>query len=92
MNLIGRLQKVSDAYCAKVDLRREQVSYRIFADQRRMGLVFGGESGLTVANYEKAMLWFASNWPEALPWPEGVERPELDDEPRQVAETAGAAA
>jgi len=92
MNLIGRLQTVSDAYCAKLELRREQVSYRIFADQRRLGLVIAGDSGLTVANYEKAMMWFASNWPEALAWPDGVERPQYDTPAGQGAEPAGAAA
>ena len=86
MNLIGRLQTVSDAYCELRQLRREQVSYRIFADQRRLGLVFGGESGLTVANYEKAMGWFSANWPEGDGWPADVERPaqaELSTEPAQ---------
>lgn len=77
MNLISRLQIVSDAYCEAVALRREQISYRLFADQRRLGDVFSDRRGMTVASFEKAMLWFASNWPEGLDWPEGVERPEL---------------
>jgi len=79
MNLIGRLQTVSDAYCAKLQLRREQASYQIFNDQRRLGTVFAREGGLTVANFEKAMNWFAANWPEDLEWPKGVERPEPQD-------------
>lgn len=77
MNLIGRLEIVTDAYCAAAGLRREQVSYRVFSDQRRLGLVLGGEAGITVANFEKAMQWFASNWPADAAWPEGVERPEV---------------
>lgn len=77
MNLIGRLEIISDRYCALTELRREQVSYRVFADQRRLGLVISGGAGMTVANYEKAMLWFAANWPEGVAWPEGVERPEF---------------
>lgn len=77
MNLIGRLETLSDRYCALSDLRREQVSYRIFADQRRLGLVIGGGAGMTVANYEKAMQWFAANWPTHAAWPEGVERPRV---------------
>lgn len=76
MNLIGRLQTVSDAFCAQCQLRREQVSYRIFSDQRRLGLVFAGESGLTVANYERAMRWFSDHWPDGLDWPVDAERPE----------------
>ena len=86
MNLIGRLQTVSDAYCDLRQLRREQVSYRIFADQRRLGLVFGGGSGLTVANYEKAMGWFSGNWPEEAEWPTDVERPAPAEQSIEAAE------
>lgn len=90
MNLLGRLQIVSDRYCAAAGLRREQVSYQVFRDQRRLESVFVGGAGLTVANFEKAMLWFASNWPEGLAWPEGVERPEPAGQGAAVADEAAA--
>lgn len=77
MNLIGRLQTLSDLYCQHTALSRGQVGYQVFRDQRRLDQVFSGSAGLTVANYEKAMRWFAANWPADLAWPEGIERPEV---------------
>lgn len=87
MNLIGRLQKVCDDYCSHTGLRREQVSYQVFRDQRRLSGVFAGERGLTVESYENAMRWLSENWPEGLDWPADVERPGSD-----VGATSGAAA
>lgn len=75
MNLIDRLHSVVDRYCTATGFRREQVSYRIFSDQRRLGLVIEGEKGMTVASFERAMTWFSANWPADLDWPEGIERP-----------------
>ena len=93
MNLIARLQRVADAYCAAASLRLEQASYQIFRDQRRLSAVFGGQRGLTVASYESAMLWFAENWPTQLEWPEGIERPVSGtDEVRPATHEHGAAA
>lgn len=80
MNLIGRLQLIADCYCAATAMRREQVSYRIFSDQRRLGLVVEGEKGMTVASFERAMIWFSANWPAELAWPEGIERPRVPAE------------
>lgn len=92
MNLIGRLQTVSDCYCAQATAPRERVSRVLFGDQRRLDAVFSGSAGLTVANFEKAMLWFSANWPEALAWPEGIERPFPADEIEVAAVTAEGAA
>lgn len=74
MNLIGRLLTVSDTFCA-AGLSREQQSYRIFRDQRRLGRAFAGEADLRLQSYEQAMAWFAANWPADLAWPDGIERP-----------------
>lgn len=29
----------------------------------------------TIDTYDKAMRWFSDNWPDDLPWPEGIFRP-----------------
>jgi len=29
----------------------------------------------TVRTYQKALIWFAANWPEDAAWPDGVPRP-----------------
>lgn len=35
-----------------------------------------GGGSCTIDTYDKAMCWLSDHWPEATPWPEGVERPE----------------
>lgn len=34
----------------------------------------------TIATYDKAMHWFAKNWPVDRPWPDGIERPQAAPE------------
>ncbi len=76
MNLIGRLAIVSDAFTAAGGLSRDQQSYQIFHDQRRLERAFTGSVDLRLQSYERAMNWLAANWPKDAQWPEGVERPE----------------
>ena len=68
----------SDIYCTAVGLSRSRVSTVIFNDGKALDRIAAG-GDLTTRSFEKAMLWFAFNWPEATPWPEGVERPEFGD-------------
>lgn len=75
MNLIGDLRTVCDAYCLSASMKREQVSYQVFKDQRRLDRVFAGTQGLTVKSYEAAMSWLAEHWPDEAVWPEGIVRP-----------------
>ncbi len=97
MNLIGRLQTLCDLYCSVAAVPRTRVSRVIFADQRRLDLVFHGRTSLTTRSFERAMAWFSANWPEGLAWPDGVERPASDAAnadalPADAPATEGAAA
>jgi hypothetical protein len=76
MNLIAKLLTLSDAYSTKTGVNLRLLSDRIFSDRRRLENLQAGSADLNTRSFEKAMLWFAANWPEDLDWPEGVERPE----------------
>jgi hypothetical protein len=89
LTLTDRLLKVADAYCAKVGRSRARISTIIFGSGDRIDGVASGKD-INTRSYERAMVWFSSNWPEDLGWPEGVERPEPGAEP--VAEANEAAA
>lgn len=70
------LIETADAYCGAASLSRSRVSTIVFNDGKALDRIASG-GDLTTRSYERAMLWFASNWPEGLDWPQGVERPEL---------------
>jgi hypothetical protein len=36
-----------------------------------------GGAGCSVDTYLKFKQWFSDNWPEEVPWPEGVDRPNI---------------
>jgi len=77
MALTEKLLLVSDTYCAAVRRSRSRISTIIFSAGDRIDGVAVGKD-INTRSYEKAMAWFASNWPEGLAWPEGVERPEFE--------------
>lgn len=68
----------SAAYCEAKGLSRSRVSTLVFNDGKALARIAAG-GDLNTRSFEKAMLWFAFNWPDATPWPEGVERPEYGD-------------
>ena len=89
MTLTDQLLLVSDAYCAAVNRSRSRISTIVFGGGDRIDGIARGKD-LNTRSFEKAMQWFASNWPEAVAWPEGVIRPDLVEV--DAAQTPGAAA
>lgn len=72
--MTARLLALSDAYSAKTGMSRSRISTIVFNDGKALGRIADG-GDLNTRSFEKAMLWFASNWPEGLEWPAGIERP-----------------
>jgi hypothetical protein len=87
LTLCDRLILTADAYCAAVGRSRSRISTLVFGDGMRLDGIARGKD-IQTRNYERAMRWFAENWPEGVAWPEGVERPD----PEQAAPRPGAAA
>jgi hypothetical protein len=93
MNLIAQLLSLAEAYSAATGVNLRLLGDRIFGDRRRFEALKAGTADLNTRSFEKAMLWFSANWPEAIDWPDGIERPEPKDEAaRQAVEGQGAAA
>lgn len=75
MSAIAKLLIVAGAYCAATGLSRARVATLVFNHGAKFDLIEAGKD-LNTRSYEKAMLWFASNWPDGAAWPEGIDRPE----------------
>lgn len=66
---------LADALSAATERTRGSISIAIFDDHSRIdGLAAGRD--LTTASAERALNWFAANWPEGLDWPESIPRPD----------------
>ncbi len=92
MTLTEQLLRVSDVYCAAVNRSRSRISTIVLGGGDRIDGIASGKD-LNTRSFEKAMLWFASNWPEGVDWPEGVERPDLPaPEAEDSTQASGAAA
>lgn len=89
MTLTASLIKVCDAYCSETRLSRGRLGTLVFNDGKAFERIAAG-GDLNTRSYERAMLWFAENWPEGLDWPEDIDRPEPEAD--SVAEPDEAAA
>lgn len=91
MAAISNLLIVADAYSAALGAEAKTVSWRVFGDSKKLDAIRSG-ADIQVGRYERAIQWFADNWPAAAAWPKGVERPSAADagraEPRQRRATA----
>lgn len=68
--------KLADEMAAFEGVSHWAISQRIFGKGNYFECLRQGRS----ANYstlERASRWFASNWPEDLPWPDGIDRPDV---------------
>jgi hypothetical protein len=76
MNAIEQLLAVASAYEQATGLEPTTVSWRVFGDSKKLAAIRAG-ADIQVRRHEKAMHWFAENWPEGAEWPEGILRPDL---------------
>ena len=79
---------ISGIYGAAVGISRARIATLVFNDGKALDRIANG-GDLNTRSYERAMLWFSANWPEALAWPEGIERPFPQDEAGQGAQPEG---
>ena len=89
MAFTDSLITICDAYCLATGLSRGRLGTLVFNDGKAFGRIAAG-GDLNTRSFEKAVLWFAANWPEGAEWPRGIDRPLLDA-PRET-ERSGAAA
>lgn len=73
-NLRDQLITVADAFAAVRGLSRARISTLVFNAGGRLDQIASGKD-LTTRNFEHAMAYFSSNWPEGSEWPAGIDRP-----------------
>lgn len=86
MTLITQLVSVSDTYCSATGLSRSRVSGIVLSGGTRLDDIAAGKSDLATRTYERAMLWFSTNWPDDADWPEGIDRPLPPDQEQPPTE------
>ncbi|MFN3549252.1 MAG: hypothetical protein ACK4U0_17330 [Mesorhizobium sp.] len=70
-----KLLAVADAYSFAAGIGRKRVSTIVLNGGAKLDAIAGG-ADLTTGTYEKAMAWFAANWPDGAVWPGDVSHPE----------------
>lgn len=74
MDAIDQLLAAARAYAAFSGIELTTVSWRLFADSKKLDALVGG-SDIQVRRHEAAMRWLSDGWPDHCAWPEGVARP-----------------
>lgn len=78
---------LAERYAEATGLALATVSARVLGRGSKLAaLIAGGDIGCD--RFDRAVAWFAANWPAGTPWPEGIARPEPDE----ADVTAGSAA
>ncbi|MCA1368095.1 hypothetical protein I6F15_11850 [Bradyrhizobium sp. BRP14] len=79
MTLREQLILVSDEFGRARGIGRQRVSTIVLNRGSTLDLLAQGRSDLNTGTFERAMLWFAENWPERAEWPAGVPRPAMQE-------------
>ena len=74
MTLKAQLLTVSETFAASTSLSESRISTMVFNDGKVLARLRGG-ADVTTCRFERAMEWFAGNWPSQVDWPAGVSRP-----------------
>ena len=74
MSGIDQLILLAKAYGNAEGVEASTVSWRVFGDTKKLGALLDG-GDINVRRYEKALRWFAENWPPSAAWPSSVPRP-----------------
>lgn len=68
MKLVKELLTLTDDFCKARGVSEATVSGIIFKNSRVLPRIRAG-GDLATRNYEKALSWFRSNWPDRVKWP-----------------------
>lgn len=74
MRLTDQLITLANLYASGHGLKRTAVSWRIFADSRKLQAIIDGKD-LVTSRYEQAMQFMSDDWPSGVSWPSSIQRP-----------------
>lgn len=75
MSAIGHLLKVARQYAEVEGISLSAVSWRLFADNKKLRALDEFGADIQVKRLEQAMRWLSANWPQGADWPADVPRP-----------------
>lgn len=74
------LMRLAEAYRARVPQSLATLSRTMARDTALLdGLATSGVYNFTIRKYDATVQAFSNHWPDDLPWPDGIERPEQTD-------------
>ena len=77
MSGIDQLLSLAREYASATGVELTTVSWRVFGDTKKLAAIVAG-GDIQVRRFERALCWFAENWPEGRPWPASVPRPSTE--------------
>jgi hypothetical protein len=75
MSLRLQLLNLFNLFAAHSKWSRTSVSTRVFGSGTVLARIEGG-GDVTTGTYERAVVWFSTNWPAGVEWPADVPRPQ----------------
>jgi hypothetical protein len=76
MNLREHLISLIEIYAKAKGLSPSRVGHVLFSSGTKYRELTEGKD-ITLARFEAAIKFFDANWPDDVPWPEGLQRPSL---------------
>lgn len=73
MTCIDLILRLAAVYGEATGLGPSAVSWRVFGDSKKLPALRDGKD-IQVRRCERALAWFAENWPEGAAWPADVPR------------------
>jgi hypothetical protein len=80
MTLTEKLLRVADTYCAATKTGHGTLSAIILGKGSRLGEVRDNNADFNTRTFERAIDWLSRHWPADTPWPDDVDRFELNED------------
>ncbi|QPC87092.1 hypothetical protein GA830_10330 [Mesorhizobium sp. NBSH29] len=78
MDLKTQLLHVADRFGELTNRSRARVSSMVLNQGQRLDRYSDGSLSPSVKSFERAMVWFSSNWPAGQVWPANISRPPVN--------------
>lgn len=73
---IDQFLELVDLYAEKEGVARTVVSFRLFNDSKRIGMLRDdADRDVGIRKVERAVQFLSDNWPSGVAWPKAIARP-----------------
>lgn len=77
--LCDQLVAISDIFGKARGVGRKRISTIVLYQGSKLDAVANGLADVTTRTWERAMQYYSDHWPENVPWPNFVVRPQPND-------------